>query len=75
MRLVHVVEVVLIIRLARTSAFSRQGINMTTTDERNSNISEFLKPIKFGRRSLWLKSEVEQWLMQKIEESREEVSA
>lgn len=114
MRLVHVVEVVLIIRLARTSAFSRQEINMTTTDERNSNISElpkqsavslledqfvnmkfitqlttlsdkwfykliqdgeFPKPIKFGRRSLWLKSEVEQWLMQKIEESREEVSA
>ena len=75
MRLVHVVEVVRIIRLARTSAFSIQGINMTTTDERNSNISEFPKPIKFGRRSLWLKSEVEQWLMQKIEESREEVSA
>lgn len=35
----------------------------------------FPKPIKFGRKSLWLKSEVERWLMQRIEESREEVSA
>ena len=36
---------------------------------------KFPKPIKFGRKSLWLKSEVEQWLMRRIEESREEVSA
>ncbi|MGG4605083.1 helix-turn-helix transcriptional regulator [Paenalcaligenes sp. Me131] len=30
----------------------------------------FPKPIKFGRKSLWLKSEVELWLQLRIEESR-----
>ena len=30
----------------------------------------FPKPIKFGRKSLWLKSEVEWWLQERIEESR-----
>lgn len=31
---------------------------------------EFPKPIKFGRMSRWLKSEVEQWLQARIDESR-----
>ena len=31
---------------------------------------KFPKPIKFGRKSLWLKSEVEYWAMQKILASR-----
>ncbi len=30
----------------------------------------FPKPIKFGRKSLWLRSEVEQWLQERIVESR-----
>ncbi|MCW2255679.1 putative DNA-binding transcriptional regulator AlpA [Providencia alcalifaciens] len=32
---------------------------------------EFPKPIKFGRMSRWLKSEVVQWLQVRIDESRE----
>ncbi|EMN0831077.1 MULTISPECIES: helix-turn-helix transcriptional regulator [Providencia] len=31
---------------------------------------EFPKPIKFGRMSRWLKSEVVQWLQARIDESR-----
>ena len=31
---------------------------------------EFPKPIKLGRSSRWLKSEVEQWLQERISESR-----
>ncbi|EOJ8669310.1 MULTISPECIES: helix-turn-helix transcriptional regulator [Providencia] len=31
---------------------------------------EFPKPIKLGRSSRWLKSEVEQWLQVRIDESR-----
>lgn len=31
---------------------------------------EFPKPIKLGRSSRWLKSEVEQWLKERISESR-----
>ncbi|HGN9101908.1 TPA: helix-turn-helix transcriptional regulator [Providencia stuartii] len=31
---------------------------------------EFPKPIKLGRSSRWLKSEVEQWLQERIQESR-----
>ncbi|HGM9963935.1 TPA: helix-turn-helix transcriptional regulator [Providencia stuartii] len=31
---------------------------------------EFPKPIKLGRSSRWLKSEVEQWLKERIQESR-----
>ncbi|AVE40874.1 helix-turn-helix transcriptional regulator [Providencia stuartii] len=31
---------------------------------------EFPKPIKLGRSSRWLKSEVEQWLQARIDESR-----
>ncbi|MEQ4641624.1 AlpA family phage regulatory protein [Providencia rettgeri] len=31
---------------------------------------EFPKPIKLGRSSRWLKSEVENWLQQRIIESR-----
>ncbi|HIE0659591.1 TPA: helix-turn-helix transcriptional regulator [Providencia rettgeri] len=31
---------------------------------------EFPKPIKLGRSSRWLKSEVEQWLQTRIDESR-----
>lgn len=31
---------------------------------------EFPKPIKLGRSSRWLKSEVENWLQQRISESR-----
>ncbi|MBI6201445.1 helix-turn-helix transcriptional regulator [Providencia rettgeri] len=31
---------------------------------------EFPKPIKFGRMSRWLKSEVVQWLQVRIDESR-----
>ncbi|HFO0561134.1 TPA: helix-turn-helix transcriptional regulator [Proteus mirabilis] len=31
---------------------------------------EFPKPIKLGRSSSWLKSEVEQWLQARIDESR-----
>ncbi len=31
---------------------------------------EFPKPIKLGRSSRWLKSEVEQWLQNRISESR-----
>ncbi|MEX9801595.1 helix-turn-helix transcriptional regulator [Proteus terrae] len=30
---------------------------------------EFPKPIKLGRSSRWLKSEVEQWLQERIQES------
>jgi predicted DNA-binding transcriptional regulator AlpA len=30
----------------------------------------FPKPIKFGRSSRWLKSEIEKWLMERIEQSR-----
>ncbi|MBC3379039.1 AlpA family phage regulatory protein [Serratia fonticola] len=30
----------------------------------------FPKPIKFGRSSRWLKSEIEKWLMDRIEQSR-----
>ncbi|EFK2865819.1 helix-turn-helix transcriptional regulator [Providencia vermicola] len=36
---------------------------------------EFPKPIKLGRSSRWLKSEVEQWLQARIDESREGNSA
>ncbi|MGX8949559.1 helix-turn-helix transcriptional regulator [Providencia stuartii] len=31
---------------------------------------EFPKPIKLGRSSRWLRSEVEQWLQARIDESR-----
>ncbi|MGJ5721724.1 helix-turn-helix transcriptional regulator [Morganella sp. B601] len=31
---------------------------------------QFPKPIKLGRSSRWLKSEVEQWLQERIQESR-----
>lgn len=31
---------------------------------------EFPKPIKLGRSSRWLKSEVEQWLQERIHQSR-----
>ncbi|EMV2013547.1 helix-turn-helix transcriptional regulator [Proteus mirabilis] len=31
---------------------------------------EFPKPIKLGRSSRWLKSEVEHWLQERIQESR-----
>ncbi|EMY6302050.1 AlpA family transcriptional regulator [Providencia stuartii] len=31
---------------------------------------DFPKPIKLGRSSRWLKSEVEQWLQARIDESR-----
>ncbi|MDH2378756.1 helix-turn-helix transcriptional regulator [Providencia rettgeri] len=31
---------------------------------------EFPKPIKFGRMSRWLKSEVEEWLRVRIDKSR-----
>ncbi|MFV8987917.1 helix-turn-helix transcriptional regulator [Serratia fonticola] len=30
----------------------------------------FPKPIKFGRSSRWLKSEIEKWLIERIEQSR-----
>lgn len=30
----------------------------------------FPKPIKFGRSSRWLKSEIEKWLMERIAQSR-----
>lgn len=33
---------------------------------------KFPKPIKLGRASRWFKSEVEKWLKERIEESREE---
>ncbi|WP_368949434.1 helix-turn-helix transcriptional regulator [Enterobacter ludwigii] len=33
---------------------------------------KFPKPIKLGRASRWFKSEVEKWLNERIEESREE---
>lgn len=33
---------------------------------------KFPKPIKLGRASRWFKSEVEQWLKERIEESRGE---
>ncbi|MEK2485632.1 AlpA family transcriptional regulator [Providencia stuartii] len=36
---------------------------------------EFPKPIKLGRSSRWLKSEVEHWLQERIQESREGNSA
>ncbi|EMP6220362.1 AlpA family transcriptional regulator [Providencia rettgeri] len=36
---------------------------------------EFPKPIKFGRMSRWLKSEVIQWLQARIDESRGGCSA
>nr|ELR5057521.1 AlpA family transcriptional regulator [Providencia rettgeri]ELR5087118.1 AlpA family transcriptional regulator [Providencia rettgeri] len=36
---------------------------------------EFPKPIKLGRSSRWLRSEVEQWLQARIDESREGNSA
>ena len=32
---------------------------------------EFPKPIKLGRRSRWLQSEVEAWLQQRIDQSRQ----
>lgn len=32
---------------------------------------EFPKPIKLGRSSRWLQSEVEAWLQQRIDQSRE----
>ncbi|MEQ5138039.1 helix-turn-helix transcriptional regulator [Providencia alcalifaciens] len=32
---------------------------------------EFPKPIKLGRSSRWLRSEIEQWLHTRIDESRE----
>lgn len=35
---------------------------------------KFPKPIKFGRKSLWLKSEVEYWINERIYESRGAVS-
>lgn len=34
-------------------------------------LGEFPKPIKLGRSSRWLQSEVETWLQQRIEESRQ----
>ncbi|MEZ2624189.1 MULTISPECIES: helix-turn-helix transcriptional regulator [Paenalcaligenes] len=36
---------------------------------------EFPPPIKLGRKSVWLKSEVEQWMMQRIRESRGGIKA
>ena len=36
---------------------------------------EFPAPIKLGRKSVWLKSEVEQWMMQRIRESRGGIKA
>lgn len=33
-------------------------------------LGEFPKPIKLGRSSRWLKSEVEAWLQQRISDSR-----
>lgn len=42
---------------------------MTTTTA-NPFSSQLPKPIKFGRKSLWLKTEVEEWLWQRIIESR-----
>ncbi|MBO1915974.1 MULTISPECIES: helix-turn-helix transcriptional regulator [Providencia] len=36
---------------------------------------EFPKPIKLGRSSRWLRSEVEQWLQNRIAESRSPNSA
>lgn len=35
---------------------------------------KFPKPIKFGRKSLWLKSEVEHWIQERIFESRGGIS-
>lgn len=32
---------------------------------------EFPKPIKLGRRSRWLRSEVEAWMQQRIDRSRQ----
>lgn len=32
---------------------------------------EFPRPIKFGRRSRWLKSEVEAWAEERIQQSRQ----
>ncbi|MEQ9883480.1 MULTISPECIES: helix-turn-helix transcriptional regulator [Pectobacterium] len=34
-------------------------------------LGEFPKPIKLGRRSRWLQSEVETWLQQRIDQSRQ----
>ncbi|WP_260654097.1 helix-turn-helix transcriptional regulator [Yersinia intermedia] len=34
------------------------------------NIGEFPKPIKLGRSSRWLQSEVEAWVQQRITDSR-----
>ncbi|MBN3181968.1 AlpA family transcriptional regulator [Pectobacterium brasiliense] len=34
-------------------------------------LGEFPKPIKLGRSSRWLQSEVETWLQQRIEQSRQ----
>lgn len=31
---------------------------------------KFPKPVKFGRRSRWLKSELETWIQERIQESR-----
>ena len=47
-------------------------LTMLTTISHDSVISEgyFPKPIKLGRSSRWYKSEVEQWMQQRIEESR-----
>ena len=33
---------------------------------------KFPKPVKFGRSSRWLKSELEAWIRRRIQESREE---
>lgn len=35
---------------------------------------EFPKPIKMGRSSRWLKSEVENWVQQRISQSRGEIN-
>lgn len=32
---------------------------------------EFPRPIKMGRRSLWVESEVQAWITERIKESRE----
>ena len=34
-------------------------------------LGEFPKPIKLGRSSRWLQSEVENWLQQRIDQSRQ----
>jgi prophage regulatory protein len=58
-------------QIYKVSELSEQLSLSIPTIYRMSAVGEFPKPIKLGKRSSgWLKSEVDQWLQDRIEASR-----